>query len=167
MSTSDHLFLSTDLSPVEIAHQLVDALGGRVRTKDDGDALVLLPLAGSGEEIFGDISRSIYGPPPDPEPDEFSVFDDYSLVIEIWASSWQDDFRASRWLYDAVIGRFAWPVLWVRGLTLLLSAHAPDLGRTDFPPGTLVEAVHRDRWTRYAIEPGTRSPGPGAEPRRM
>jgi len=56
----------------------------------------------------------------------------------------------ARRVFDEIVAALPWPAVHVSVGGLLFSAWSPELGRTDFPPGTSYAASSRALWEPYA-----------------
>jgi hypothetical protein len=119
------------------------------------DGSVYVSLRRDEAEIGGEVTRNIYGAPPDAEPDEISALDGYGIVYEVRRvpSDEAAGRAAAQRLFDEIVERLPWPALLVDGLDILVAAWHPGVGRTNFPAGTTPDAGDQETWRRYAITP--------------
>lgn len=152
MSSDAHIFLYTEQAPADVAQQLAPALGGRL-VERDGSVFIARPAVGSHGEVGGEVSRNMFGTPPDPEPDEISVLDGYDTVFEIRHTEGdeQDQQAQAKLIFDEITRGFPWPALLIFNLARLVTAWNPDAGRVDFPHGTTPDAKDQHLWANYTI----------------
>jgi hypothetical protein len=156
VSSSDAILIATTLPVAEAAEALAAMVGGEVSREGSETFVVVRPPGDVVREVGGDLHPNIYGAPPDPEPDELSVLDGYALAWDIVVAPRGDDdvlHAASRQLFDRLVAAGTpWPLLLTRDVTSALVAGAlPGEAVTDFPPGTLPDWVHRERWGRFDL----------------
>jgi hypothetical protein len=153
MTDTEHIFLQSGLPPEETALKLADVLNARIIRHDNGEVAVRRPLrAEPVRSIGGEVIENEYGE-KNPAPGDEAVYDNYEIVFEVWLSGRSDQellHRESSRLFDEIIASLPWPAVHTRVSGLLYSAWTPDLGRTDFPPGTSYDAGSSHMWRPYA-----------------
>ena len=154
MANYEHIFLHTDISLADLARQIGQAVQGEVGHSPQGDFSVVRPGRLRGH-VGGSLETNFYGPPPDPEPDEFSVLDGYEVVFHIRTFTTnrteEEQVSEARWLFDDIIAHLPYQVLLTHGMSILVAAWSPTLGLTEFPPRTFVELEHRELWAPYDL----------------
>lgn len=152
MSSDEHIFLRTGLSPAESADRLAEALDATVAHDDEGRVFVGRSDAEHGGEVGGQVYANMYGSPPDPEPDEITLLDHYDIAYEVRATTGDEEHRRAeaQRLFTDITQRLPWPAALVHALSSLGAAFDSVHGRTDFPPGTTPDMAHEHLWHRYA-----------------
>jgi hypothetical protein len=154
MANYEYIFFHTDVPLDELTQQIGDAVQGDAGRDTQGHYCVVRPGRSRGH-VGGSLETNVYGPPPDPQPDEFSVLDGYEVVFHIRTFTTnrteEEQVAEARWLFDDIIAHLPYQVLLTHGMSILVAAWSPTLGLTEFPPKTFVEPEHRDLWAAYDL----------------
>jgi hypothetical protein len=155
VSTSDTIFLHTELSLDQVADRLRETLN-LIRTVDELGQIFLVRNGprDSPADVGGLIERNPYH--PDPDPDEISVLDGYEIAWDVWTAAETEEISraATRSLFNDVVQAFpAWPALLVLNLDTLRAASRPGVGVTEFPPHTTPDGKDRERWQPFDVLP--------------
>jgi hypothetical protein len=153
VSTSDTIFIHTQLALDEIAHRIETRLG--LLKVVDGEGRIFLGRKFEGEgaqEVGGQISANPHRPAADPGPDEVSVLDGYEIAWEVRTIPRDETVlhAGARALFgEIVIGFPDWPTLLVQNLGLLVVAYRPDSGLVEFPEGISPDDDDRELWRPF------------------
>lgn len=157
MSTTDTIFISTDLPLEQVAAVLSEKLN-LSKNVDAKDRIFLVRALSekAGREVGGEIEQNPHLPVPDPQPDEISVIDGYSIAWDVWTLARDEDISraATRALFLDLTTAFpSWPAILVQNLGLLIAASHPDTGLVEFPPDTSPDGEDRELWRRFDVLP--------------
>jgi len=157
MSDDDSVFLATSKPASDVAEWLAGTLGlervddpeltdgqhffrGRARTVD-GKLLVLVEPNNYGEV--------------DPEPDEVSAIDDYSVFVDIRYAGKKDEElqqREARAVFDELVKTQPdLAMILSHNLALFVAAYLPGAGVQYFEPGTTLDAPDIDTWRPWVV----------------
>ena len=157
MSTTDTIFIATDLPLEQVAAVLSEKLNLAKSIDEKGRVFLVRPLSEeAGREVGGEIEQNPHFPVPDPEPDEISVIDGYSIAWDVWTLARDEDVShpATRALFIELTTEFpSWPAILVQNLGLLIAASHPDAGLVEFPPGTSPDGEDRELWRPFDVVP--------------
>lgn len=152
MSDTEDILLHTGLPPEKVAQRLAEVLRATLTRHDDGLA-VRRPIRQGEQEgtVGGLVKANDYGE-ENPEPGDESTYDGYDTLFEIWSTIPNEELQhvEAEQIFSEIIANLPWPAVHLKVSGVLYSAWNPHLGRTDFPPKTSYDALHRDRWQPYA-----------------
>lgn len=144
MSTVDHIFLLTGLTPPETAHRLATALG-----LDYGSNTQIVGGTIPGTHVFagGRVTENYLGN----EPGEPSIIDHYDVIWEIYTSSNdpEDVHSESLRLFGLVAEKLTWPALLYQDLAWLVAVWSPTNGRHDFSERVSPHSEDQHIWEPY------------------
>ena len=148
MSTSDHIFLRTGLTPTEAARRIADTLGLELSPgRRPGTQVVGGRIPGDLTYSGGLVTDNYLGN----EPDEPSALDAYDIAWAIRTTDRSTDrtHAESQRLFTVVTERLPWPALLLRNNTWLIAVWSPQHGRHDFPDRTTADRPHQHIWEPY------------------
>ncbi len=142
MSILEEIYIKADLTPVEAAERIVDALGMEI-VLDEHGVFVRAP-EGIGDipgVVGGKVGPNIYSNADD--PDDCAPYDSHPLVWELRRpySDEETQIRAARAIFDRMTRALPWRLVLVHDLDLLIAAWDPHQGLREFPPETGVDGV--------------------------
>ncbi|MEV7629156.1 hypothetical protein [Actinoplanes sp. NPDC089786] len=149
MSTQEHIYLMTELSPEALAVQIAPLAGLEIR-HGRRDQLILVRAARLGPgEVGGELYRNAV------ETDwrtnaERSFIDAFPIVLDVGYTGRDEEIQRAeaRLLFGELS---AAPILTalVQSLDLLLAVSHPEFGMIMMPEGTTPDDEHRDLWLPY------------------
>ena len=154
MTVSDQIYLSTRLTPREVAGRIAKAL--ELELYDDEHGVQVIWREKEGDPWFGgdvDLNGSFIHQPEDHTADQDSVMDGYDIEWDVGSSSRDEALvhRIAREWFDKVAARLPWPALLVEDLQRLTAASRPGEGVVEFPQSTSPDAPSREVWRPYAL----------------
>jgi hypothetical protein len=149
MSRWEQIFFDADGSLHEVGATLAGALRLHFFPKDHE-----MVVSGTPEEsglqtaLTGTVESNNYAETAPEEPSHISIFDDMPWVLELIVKS--GDYHLQQDAALLLFRRMASTLGWRSALTseygLLVATQDAVHGYREFPPGTLSDATHADRW---------------------
>ncbi|MEU4607241.1 hypothetical protein AB0F43_30015 [Kribbella sp. NPDC023972] len=157
MSTSDDVFLATD-EPVEgVAEWLADVLALEAVADPElkDNELLFRASARTAQGDLGVLVSPNNYVEVDPEPEEISALDRYSIDLDIRLVGRKDEdlqLRETKALFgELVAARPDVPMLLVHNLDTLVAAHLPGVGTNTFDQLISPDAPDIDTWRPWVV----------------
>lgn len=152
MASREHIFLSADGEPEEVASWLASLLGMSVTHDDNGNVLLFRPAYAHPGEISIWVRKNVIANPA-PEPDEVSLTDDFTTMLDVHYTGRDSEIQEdeAKRLFGDLSAKASVPMALLGGLEILLGAYTPERGLTWFPPGTTPEFEDRTLWMPYRV----------------
>lgn len=167
MSMFENIYLYTGGQDIgQVASRLAAAINGEL-THHRGEVVVGRRLSiDPNAWVSGKVGRNTFyeDPPSSEHPEVMSLYD---VSYDVWAPTPEDvQIHEASLIFNYIIAKLNWPALLTHNGDLLVTAWAPALGRTDFPPGTSSYADGQKLWSPYADPAAVAAPesGTGGRP---
>jgi hypothetical protein len=153
MSTSDNIFVHTDLPVTEAAERVRQALGLRLETDLQGRIFLVRETPGGSVRQLGGQFQENPHRTGDVAPDEMSVIDGYEYDWNIRSVPGGRDVldAASPAIFRELAAALPWSMILVRQVDTLLAASSPGTGLVEFEPVISPDGDAVDLWRPFDV----------------
>ena len=150
MSTQEHVFLDSAMSPLAIAEWFAPLLGMEIRAGAQGEVYLSRPARLGEGEVGGEVYPNFLAD-PDAGVQDASLIDDFPAVFDVGYTgrdeAVQDD--EARALFAELSARVPIAMALVHGFDILVGVSDAAHGLVWLPPGTTPDFRDRAAWERY------------------
>ena len=150
MSRFEQIFFATELPLSQARRTVATALRLQQETVRDDEVLHSAPPPGLtvAVAVAGTVEPNVYAETDPHDPSETSIFDDMPYVFELQVSRSDLELQAETALvlYRRMVEALHWRSALTSEYATLVASYDDEHGYREFPPDTLSDGSHADRW---------------------